>query len=72
VATANILGPDNGVDPSDRAADMLADPGVHLHLYGKDYRPGRKLGHVTVLAGDIDTARAKTGRALAALEREKA
>ena len=47
---------------------MLADPDVHLHLYGKEYRPGRKLGHVTVLAGDIETARAKTRRALAALE----
>jgi 5-(carboxyamino)imidazole ribonucleotide synthase len=72
VATANILGPDNGVDPSTRAAEMIADPGVHLHLYGKEYRPGRKLGHVTVLAGDIETAREKTGRALAALEGEKA
>jgi 5-(carboxyamino)imidazole ribonucleotide synthase len=72
VATANILGPDNGIDPSDRAAEVLADPGVHLHLYGKGYRPGRKLGHVTVLAGDIDTAREQTRRALAALEREKA
>ena len=51
---------------------MLADPGVHLHLYGKEYRPGRKLGHVTVLAGDIETARAKTKGALAALEGERA
>ena len=26
----------------------LADPGVHLHLYGKrDARPGRKMGHIT-------------------------
>ena len=26
----------------------LADPGVHLHLYGKrDARPGRKMGHLT-------------------------
>lgn len=68
VATANILGPANGVDPNQRAAEMLADPNVHLHLYGKEYRPGRKLGHVTVLAGDIETARAKTKQALAALE----
>jgi 5-(carboxyamino)imidazole ribonucleotide synthase len=47
---------------------MLTEPDVHLHLYGKEHRPGRKLGHVTVLAGDIETARAKTRRALAALE----
>jgi 5-(carboxyamino)imidazole ribonucleotide synthase len=27
-------------------------PGVHLHLYGKVSRPGRKVGHVTVTGGD--------------------
>ena len=25
-------------------------PGAHLHLYGKEPRPGRKLGHVTIVA----------------------
>jgi 5-(carboxyamino)imidazole ribonucleotide synthase len=30
--------------------DVLGLPGVHLHLYGKEPRPGRKLGHVTVSA----------------------
>ena len=25
------------------------DPDVKVHLYGKDERPGRKLGHVNVL-----------------------
>jgi len=33
----------------DRSA-LLALPGVHLHLYDKEVRPGRKLGHVNVLA----------------------
>ena len=28
---------------------MAADPGVKVHLYGKAVRPGRKIGHVTVL-----------------------
>jgi 5-(carboxyamino)imidazole ribonucleotide synthase len=28
--------------------DVLAVPGAHLHLYGKEPRPGRKLGHITV------------------------
>ena len=28
---------------------LLAGPGVHVHLYGKAPRPGRKLGHVTTL-----------------------
>lgn len=29
---------------------LLAIPGVHLHDYGKEPRPGRKLGHVNVTA----------------------
>jgi 5-(carboxyamino)imidazole ribonucleotide synthase len=31
---------------------LLALPGVHLHLYDKEPRPGRKLGHVNVAAAD--------------------
>ncbi len=37
-------------------AAVLNIPGVHLHLYGKSARAGRKLGHVTVCAnsrGDL-------------------
>lgn len=30
-------------------ADVLAVPGAHLHLYGKEPRAGRKLGHVTLV-----------------------
>jgi 5-(carboxyamino)imidazole ribonucleotide synthase len=31
--------------------DLLAEPGVFLHLYGKgEARPGRKMGHVTRLS----------------------
>jgi 5-(carboxyamino)imidazole ribonucleotide synthase len=33
-------------------AAVLRIPGVHLHRYGKAPRPGRKLGHVTVTAGN--------------------
>jgi 5-(carboxyamino)imidazole ribonucleotide synthase len=32
-----------------RPEDVLAIAGAHLHLYGKEPRPGRKLGHVTLL-----------------------
>lgn len=28
---------------------LLAVPGAHVHLYGKEPRPGRKLGHVTLV-----------------------
>lgn len=31
---------------------VLAVPGAHLHDYGKEPRPGRKVGHVTVTAPD--------------------
>ena len=34
---------------------MLArDPGVKVHLYGKGVRPGRKVGHVTVIGHDLE------------------
>ncbi|MEM7674994.1 MAG: 5-(carboxyamino)imidazole ribonucleotide synthase [Myxococcota bacterium] len=36
---------------------LLADPTVHLHLYDKGMpRPGRKMGHFTVLDGDVELA----------------
>ena len=39
-------------------ADVLAVPGAHLHLYGKEPRPGRKLGHVTLVEPAEATERA--------------
>jgi len=36
------------------SAQVLAIPSAHLHLYGKEPRPGRKLGHVTLRAPSID------------------
>jgi 5-(carboxyamino)imidazole ribonucleotide synthase len=43
VVMDNLIG--NQVE---RWADLLAQPGAHVHLYGKrDVRPGRKMGHVT-------------------------
>jgi len=33
------------------ARDYLAMPGLHWHDYGKAERPGRKLGHVTLVTG---------------------
>jgi 5-(carboxyamino)imidazole ribonucleotide synthase len=67
VAMANLLGdvwPASGEPAWERA---LAFPGVKLHLYGKhEPRPGRKMGHITVMA---DTAEAAWSLALR-LERE--
>jgi len=33
--------------------DLLAIPGVSVHLYGKEPRAGRKIGHVTVRAANV-------------------
>ena len=39
-------------------AQVLALPGVHLHLYGKTQaRRGRKMGHLTITAAHADQAR---------------
>ncbi len=35
-----------------KSEDVLAIEGAHLHLYGKEPRPGRKLGHINVTARD--------------------
>ena len=43
VAMDNLIG-----DDVDRWPELVADPGVHLHIYGKgEARPGRKMGHLT-------------------------
>jgi len=42
VVMDNLIG-----DEANGWADVLSEPGAHLHLYGKEVRPGRKMGHVT-------------------------
>jgi 5-(carboxyamino)imidazole ribonucleotide synthase len=44
---------------------LLALPGVHLHDYGKRPRPGRKMGHCTVVE---PSAMARDARARALLK----
>jgi 5-(carboxyamino)imidazole ribonucleotide synthase len=39
----------NLIGTAPKAFEVLAIPHVHLHLYGKEPRPGRKLGHVTLV-----------------------
>ncbi|HEX5542715.1 MAG TPA: 5-(carboxyamino)imidazole ribonucleotide synthase [Micromonospora sp.] len=61
VAMANVLGgADGGMPIDERLHHMFAaDPGVKVHLYGKQVRPGRKIGHVTALGTEMDEVRAR-------------
>jgi 5-(carboxyamino)imidazole ribonucleotide synthase len=42
-------------------------PAAHLHAYGKAARKGRKMGHVTVVADDLDYALSEANAAAAVL-----
>ena len=61
VATVNVLGR-SSVDPATYLPLALAVPGVHVHLYGKPARPGRKLGHVTATGPDARDALVRARR----------
>ncbi|MDH2423980.1 5-(carboxyamino)imidazole ribonucleotide synthase [Sphaerisporangium sp. TRM90804] len=63
VVMVNLLG---GEDPDvfSRYEHVMAhDPGVKIHFYGKDVRPGRKIGHVTAFGTDLDEVRARARHA---------
>jgi 5-(carboxyamino)imidazole ribonucleotide synthase len=62
-ATVNLIAVDTDTDVAGRLPLALADPTVHVHLYGKAPRPGRKIGHVTVLDDDVSAARLRARRA---------
>jgi 5-(carboxyamino)imidazole ribonucleotide synthase len=59
VVMANVL----GGEPSEMSMDerlhhmFAADPGIKVHFYGKQVRPGRKIGHVTALGEDMTRTR---------------
>ena len=54
----NLIG-----DLPERGA-LLELPGLHLHAYGKGLRPGRKVGHATVVGADRDAVDALAAQAL--------
>ena len=70
VATENLLGPQNGTDPTQSLAAALTIRGTHVHFYGKGARTGRKLGHVTVLGKDRDETRQRASLAIQQLTGE--
>jgi 5-(carboxyamino)imidazole ribonucleotide synthase len=47
----NLIG-----DDVENWPDLVAEPGLKLHLYGKrEARPGRKMGHATRVTPEKDT-----------------
>lgn len=55
----NLLGEDRDDLVAGAALAMQADPAIAVHLYGKQVRPGRKVGHVNLVGGAPDEARAR-------------
>jgi 5-(carboxyamino)imidazole ribonucleotide synthase len=53
------------------AATLLGEPGLHLHDYGKAPRPGRKLGHVTIVESTAKAADLRARRLLRRIESRK-
>ncbi|WP_454295712.1 5-(carboxyamino)imidazole ribonucleotide synthase [Salana multivorans] len=61
---ANLLGSELE-EPSDAYPTLMTElPHAKVHLYGKEVRPGRKLGHVTIVGDDVDTLRVQAARAI--------
>ncbi len=73
VVMANVLGGEpGGISIDERLHHLFAtDPGARVHLYGKQVRPGRKIGHVTVLGDDLTSVRARAARAAQWLQEGK-
>jgi 5-(carboxyamino)imidazole ribonucleotide synthase len=67
-AMINILG--NKAEPLSRKGleNVLAMPDTHPHFYGKDPRPARKIGHITVLGSSINEVRERAQTAREALK----
>jgi 5-(carboxyamino)imidazole ribonucleotide synthase len=67
VVMANLLGGPDDVVPKgidERVHHAMARwPDVKIHLYGKQFRPGRKVGHVTALGGQLAPVRARAAAA---------
>ncbi|HEY5835431.1 MAG TPA: 5-(carboxyamino)imidazole ribonucleotide synthase [Streptomyces sp.] len=42
---------------------MARDPGLKIHMYGKDVKPGRKVGHVTTYGDDLPAVRERARHA---------
>lgn len=54
VVMENVLGNDSTPGYAAYPGVLAQDPRIKLHMYGKEARPGRKLGHVTAYGDDLD------------------
>ena len=68
-ATRGLSAMVNLIGTLPEASDVLAIEGAHLHLYGKEPRPGRKIGHVNVVADDEAALRLRVAAMQALVER---
>ncbi len=68
----NVLGGSLHDLESGLAHVLARDPGLRVQLYGKDVKPGRKVGHVTVCGDDLDEVRGRARAAAAYLRGETA
>lgn len=67
-ATRNPVAMVNLIGAAPPLEGLLRIPGASVHLYGKTARPGRKLGHVTVMAPDARTLAARLGHVAEQIE----
>jgi 5-(carboxyamino)imidazole ribonucleotide synthase len=67
VVMANVLGGDYADMYAGYLHCLAHDPGVRIHMYGKEVRPGRKVGHVTALGRDAEDVRRRARHAAAFL-----
>jgi 5-(carboxyamino)imidazole ribonucleotide synthase len=65
----NILGGEHGALSENLYGGyphvFARDPRLKVHLYGKDVKPGRKVGHVTAYGDDLDDVRERARHAAA-------
>ena len=67
----NLLG-SQLADPREALGEVWKqDPGVKVHMYGKEVKPLRKIGHVTVCGNDLEDVRRRAHAAMHDFRRER-
>jgi 5-(carboxyamino)imidazole ribonucleotide synthase len=61
-ATSGVSAMLNLIGEVPESSDVLSIPDAHLHLYGKSLRPGRKVGHVTLRALNMEEMNGQLAR----------